>query len=297
MTLSAQKYANTFRTISGLINIVYDNDVILLCDTSLGAVNVDLAEIPADSWNTVYKLYVIDKSNNAGINNITIKAPLGYTVNNASTFVVNVNGGSAIVRITSNTSYVAETNYGFPSGLAVQNEGLPITPSATTMNFVGAGVNATAVGGFVTVNIAGTAVVPVTSAQLLTLISTSSVVPNTWYLISNANFTLDVPETVPILVQGVTSNAVSLSGSGIFLNADYQQIGNYSGVVGFVSNLGVWQTTLVPVIGNVVIWNNFHYLNTTGSNGATSPNLDAVNWTFLAKNSTNGYVQEIDDIT
>jgi hypothetical protein len=297
MTLSAQKYANTFRTISGLINIVYDNDVILLCDTSLGAVNVDLAEIPADSWNTVYKLYVVDKSNNAGVNNITIKAPLGYTVNNASTFVVNVNGGSAIVRITSNTSYVAETNYGFPSGLAVQNEGLPITPSATTMNFVGAGVNATAVGGFVTVNIAGTAVVPVTSAQLLTLISTNGIVPNTWYLISNANFTISVPETVPILVQGVTSNSVSLSGSGIFLNADYQAVGNYSGIIGFVSNLGVWQTTLVPVIGSVVIWNNLHFVNITGSNGITAPSLDAVNWTVLAKNSTNGYIQEIDDIT
>jgi hypothetical protein len=297
MTLSAQKYANTFRTVGGLINTVFDSDVILLCDTSLGAVNIDLAEIPANFWNTVYKLYVVDKSNNAGVNNITIKAPLGYTVNNASTFVVNVNGGSAIVRIISNTSYVAETNYGFGSGLAVQNEGVPITPSATTMNFVGAGVNATAVGGFVTIDIAGTAVVPLTSAQLLTLIATNAVVPNTWYLVSNAIFTLTLSDTVPILVQGVTTNSVSLSGSGIFLNADYQLVGNYSGVLGFVSNLGVWQSTLITVIGSVVIWNNLQYVNTTGVNGISNPSLDAVNWTVLAKNSTNGYIQAVDDIT
>jgi hypothetical protein len=264
----------------------------------LGAVNVDLAEIPADSWNTVYKLYVVDKSNNAGVNNITIKAPLGYTVNNASASVLNVNGGSAIVRIVSNTAYVAETNYGGASSpLAVQNEGVQITPSATTMNFVGAGVNATAVGGFVTINIAGTAVVPVTNAQLLTLIGTNAVVPNTWYLVSNAIFTLTLNDTVPILVQGVTTNSVSLSGSGIFLNADYQQIGNYSGVSGFVSNLGVWTTALAPVIGSVVMWNNLNYVNTTGVNGVSSPQIDVVNWTVLSKTSTNGYIQEIDDIT
>lgn len=299
MTLSAQKYPNTFRTVSGLINTVYDNDVILLCDTSLGAVTIDLALIPADSWNTVYKLYVVDKSNNAGVNNITIKAPLGYTVNNASTFVVNVNSGCAIVRITSNTSYVAETNYGFPSGLAVQNEGVSITASATTMNFVGGGVNATAVGGFVTIDIAGTAVVPVTNAQLLTLISTNAIVPNTWYLVSDAIFTVTLNDTVPILVQGITVNSVSLSGSGIFLNADYQQVGNYSGVTGFVANIGVWQDTQTPVIGDVVMWNNLHYVNLTGVNTVlpNTPQTDPVNWSVLAKTTTNGYIQEIDDIT
>jgi hypothetical protein len=165
------------------------------------------------------------------------------------------------------------------------------------MNFVGAGVNATAVGGFVTINIAGTAVVPVTNAQLLTLIGTNAVVPNTWYLVSNAIFTLTLNDTVPILVQGVTTNSVSLSGSGIFLNADYQQIGNYSGVSGFVSNLGVWTTALAPVIGSVVMWNNLNYVNTTGVNGVSSPQIDVVNWTVLSKTSTNGYIQEIDDIT
>lgn len=297
MTLSAQKYQNTFRTISGLINVVFDNDVILLCDTALSAVDIDLAEIPLDSWNTVYKLYVVDKSNNAGANNITIKAPLGYTVNNASQFVINANGGCAIVRITSNTSYLAEANFSGGSGLAVQNEGVNITPSATTMNFVGAGVNATAVGGFVTVDIAGTAIVTVSNAQLLTLIGTNAVVPNTWYLVSDALFTFTALDTVPILVQGVTTNAVSLEGSGIFLNADYQKVGNYSGVSGFVGNLGVWQLGLIVGTGNVVIWNNIQYVNITGVNGLTPPDVDAVNWTRLTKSVTKGYIQEVDDIT
>jgi hypothetical protein len=297
MTLPAQKFANTFRTINGLINIVYDSDVILLCDTSLGAVSVDLAEIPADLWNTVYKLYVIDKSNNASVNNITIKAPIGYTVNNASTFVVNVNGGSAIVRIVSNTAYVAETNYGFPSGIIVKDEGVVIATSTTSMNFVGAGVTATAVGSAVTVNIAGASITPTTFANLTTLISGNTVIAGQFYLVTDAIFTNTVLENVPIVVQGITTNSVSLSGSGIFLNADYQLVGNYSGVSGFVSNLGVWQSTLVPVIGSVVMWDNLQYVNTTGLNGISNPSLDAVNWTVLTKSTTNGYIQEIDEVT
>ena len=70
--LSPQKYPNTSRTITGLINLVFTSDVLLFCDTSAGAVAVNLLEIPSGFWNTNYKLYVIDANNNAQINNITI---------------------------------------------------------------------------------------------------------------------------------------------------------------------------------------------------------------------------------
>ena len=297
MILGGQKIGNTTRTISGVLNIVYSNDVILLCDTSLGAVELELAQIPAGFWNNQYKLYVVDKSNNAAVNNITIKAPTGFTVNNAATFVMNVNNGTAIIRIANNTSYMVGLGYGAGAGsIIVQDEGTTIAATASTLNFVGAGVNATAVGNVVTVNIAGSAPVGVTNAQLLTLIGSNSIVPNTWYIVSDAIFTFSTVENVPVLVQGVTSNAVSLSGSGVFFNADYQQVGNYSGVTGFVANIGVWNNVLAPVIGNVVIWNNTHFVNITGANGALAPNSDATNWTPLAKSATNGYILEVDDV-
>lgn len=290
-------YKNNIRVITGLTNLVYDNDVVLLCDTSLGAVNLTLLEIPADRFSTQYKIYVVDQSNNAGVNNITITAPTGFSVNNSSTAVINVNSGVATITISSNTTYNAQFNYivGGGGAIVVKNEGTIITSTATSFNFVGVDVNATAVGGDVTVNVQSSFVL-VTNAQLLTLISTNLIVPNTSYLVSDAIFLLTLNETVPIIVQGITTNSVSLSGSGIFLNADYQQVGDYSGVSGFVANIGVWKPALTPVVGDVVIWNNLHYKNITGVVG-TDPQFDAVNWSLLTKTLTNGYIQEIDNIT
>jgi hypothetical protein len=256
MILPAQKYTNTTRTISGVLNIVYENDVVLLCDTSLGTVEVELAQIPANFWNTQYKLYVVDKSNNAGTNNIKVKAPTGFTVNNSASVTLNTNGADAVFTIGSNTNYL------YSNGGTASTSGI----------------------------------VSLTYAALQTLISTNSVVVGQFYLVTNAIFTNTVAETVPVVIQGVTSNEVTLFGSGIFLNADYQQVGNYSGQPTFVANIGVWQTTLAPVIGNVVIWNNLHWINITGANGVSSPNLDATNWTLLPKLPTNGYIQEVDNV-
>lgn len=256
MILPAQKYNNTTRTISGVLNIVYENDVVLLCDTSLGAVEIELAQIPANFWNTQYKLYVVDKSNNAGTNNIKVKAPAGFTVNNSASVTLNTNGADAVFTIGSNTNYL------------YSNGGTPSTSG----------------------------IVSVTYASLQNLISTNTVVVGQFYLVTDAIFTNTVVETVPVVIQGVTTNEVTLFGSGIFLNADYQQAGNYSGQPTFVSNLGMWETTLVPVVGNVVIWNNLHWINTTGANGVASPDLDATNWTLLPKLPTNGYIQEVDNV-
>lgn len=290
-------YKNTFRTIAGLTNLVFDNDVVLLCDTSLGAVNLTLLEILADRFSTQYKLYIVDKSNNAGTNNITITAPIGYTVNNSSVAVVNVNNGVAVITISSNTTYNAQFNYisGGGGAIVVKNEGTIITTNATSFNYVGADVTATAIGGDVTVSIQSNFAI-VTYAQLQVLISTNALVPSQQYLISDAIFTTTVLETVPIVVTAITTNEISLCGSGIFLNADYQAVGNYSGVVGFVAQIGIWISSLAPVIGDVCIWNNNHWVNTTGANGTDDPTIDIINWTLLAKSSTTGFITEIDNI-
>jgi hypothetical protein len=127
---------------------------------------------------------------------------------------------------------------------------------------------------------------------MLTLISTNSVIPGQSYLITNATYT-----NGGVIVQGVNNNSTtSVQGTGIFLNADYQGVGNYSGVSGFVAWKNIWCLPAIPVvIGDVVIWNNFHYKNLTGVWG-TAPDTDIVNWVLLPKTITNGYILECDFI-
>lgn len=255
MIQNETKYANTTRTISGIANIVFDNDVVLLCDTSLGVVELILLGIPQGNFSTQYKLYVVDVSNNATTNNITIQAPLGVTINNSTTAIINVNNGVAVVSISSNNTYNANLNYG--------NSGGFISLSYNT---------------------------------LISLINSNGLIPSQQYLITNAIFTNTLPaEQVPIVVTAITTNNISLSGSGIFLNADYQNAGDYSSVVGFIAQLGVYDTAGIYVIGMVVIWNNLHFLNISGNNTG-DPDVTSIDWTPLPKTSTNGYITEIDII-
>lgn len=135
-TLYPNKYTNTARTIAGSASINAD-DMVLFCDTSLGAVSFTLLGIPSNKWNTIWKLYVIDISNNAGTNNITINAPSGYTVNNAASIVINTNGASCVISVASNTAYLGAFNFTGTAGnlLAIQSNGTLVTSSASLLNF------------------------------------------------------------------------------------------------------------------------------------------------------------------
>jgi hypothetical protein len=196
MSLPATKYPTNMRVVTGT-PIIYNDDVVLLCDTSAGAVTINLLDIPNDYWSTQYKLYVIDNSNNAGTHNITINAGSGQTINGASSVVISSDGGQYLVRISSNTSYIAELN-----------------------GCCGAG---------------GLALHLVTNAQLLTAISGGTLVQGDFYLVT------DVSNANPyVMLQAITTNAIATDGSGYFLNADYQNVGVYSGVSGFVAQTGLW---------------------------------------------------------
>ena len=105
ITLNSTKYKNNTRTVSGVVT-VYQDDVILLCDTSLGAVTINLAAIPADYFSTQYKLYVKDNSGNAAVNNITIVPPAGVKINNAANYIVSLNNDSLEIIIGSNLDYL-----------------------------------------------------------------------------------------------------------------------------------------------------------------------------------------------
>ncbi len=294
MSLFEQKYPNTIRTIIGLLNVPFQDDVVLECDTALSPVAIQLQTIPANYWSTQYKLYIIDKSNNASVNNITITAPLGYKINGATSVTISANGGSYLVRVISNTDYVGQYSTTASVGVAghiIQDEAISL-PQQPKLNFIGAGVTASdnVINLSTDVNIVG-GYISLTNAQMLLLISGNAVVPSQNYIITDANYT-----NGGVIVQGTSTNTISVEGKGFFLNADYQIQGIYTGVVGFVANLGIWYSAPLPVVvGNVVIWNNEHYVNLTGAWG-TEPKTDLVNWLLLSKSVTNGYILVCDFI-
>lgn len=153
MQLPSTYYPNNSRVVVGTPQIFTD-DVILLCDTSLAPVTINLLEIPDDAWLTTYKLYIVDNSSNASVNNITINAGVGQLINDLPSVTISTNGEAALVRIVSNNQYISTSSGGVvANALEVLNEGISITPNASSMNFVGDYVNATAVGSAVTVTI------------------------------------------------------------------------------------------------------------------------------------------------
>jgi hypothetical protein len=305
--LKTTKYPNNIRTVSGSV-FVFPDDVILLCDTTAGPVTINLLGIPLNYWSTQYKLYVIDKSGNASVNNITIVAgngvdsnnlPVPQKINTAATQIINNNYGGCIVRIHQNYTYIANNN-AFAGASAtgfyqtVQDEGINL-PQRAKLNFVGPGVTATddVVNNatIVTIPGGGSNFVQLTNAALQALITGGTIQPGTFYQVTNPL------NASSVVVQGIAgSSSSTLQGSGVFLNADYQKVGNYSGVAGFVANKGIWEPTPPPapvVAGDVVIWFNLHYKNLTGVWG-TDPTTDLVNWQLLPKSKTNGYIEEVD---
>jgi hypothetical protein len=249
-SLYSTKYPDNIRIVSGTPTI-YRDDVVLLCDTSTSAVTINLLEIPANKWNTIYKLYVVDYSNNAFINPITINAPAGFLINNASSLTINSNGGQYLIRISSNTTYIAQLNGCCSSG------------------------------GVVSVHL-------VTNAQLLTAISNSTLVQGDFYIVTDVT-----NADTYVTLQASTTNAIATDGSGYFLNADYQNVGVYSSVSGFVAQTGLWNNTGTYVIGDVVIWDNYHWKNISGSNSG-NPSTTPVDWEQIAKSKTTGYISEVD---
>lgn len=243
--LESTKYKNIVRSISGLNNVVYNNDVLLLCDTSSNPVQIDLNDIPDDFWNTNYKLYIRDDSNNAGTNNITITAPTNHSIDNQQFVKLTTNGKGTVVRIGGNNSYVTNTASSTAGGCSFIN---------------------------------------VTVSEIQALILTNSIVECSYYKITDAS---DFDNGV--ILQGTSNNTVSLFGTGLFLNADYQNVGG--------NNVGVWNNSLSGLIAgtSICIWNGLHYLSQTGLVG-TTPNGDTVNWLVLTKSVSNTYILESDDV-
>ncbi len=296
--LFEQKYPNNIRTISGLINVPFQDDSVLECNTTLGAVAIQLLDIPTN-FSTQYKLYIVDKNNNASVNNITVTAPVGYLINGASSFVINSNGASLLVRVASKTNYVGQYSViGGGSGVAghiIADESVNL-PQQPILDFIGANVTVTNGVGrtIVTISGSGASIIDITNAGLLALITAGTVVAGQFYRVTDVT---NADEGV--VVQGIRVNGTTtVQGSGVYLNADYQNNGDYSGVAGFVAWKNMWNSfnPVAVVVGDVMIYQNIHYKNLTGvfSDGVNPPSLDAINWQPLPKSTTNGYMREVD---
>jgi hypothetical protein len=150
-TLFATKYPNNIRTVSG-VPTLKDDDVVLECNTTAGPVTINLLTIPANFWSNTWRLYVIDISNNASANNITINAGAGQKINNANSLVINANGVGVMIRIINNTNFLSSsaTSGGASSSFLFARKDfsapatiyVPFTGGSVTRSVVGAGMTA-----------------------------------------------------------------------------------------------------------------------------------------------------------
>lgn len=106
-----------------------------------------------------------------------------------------------------------------------------------------------------------------------------------------------------VIITGMPDGkSYSIAGQGGFLNADFQNIGNYAHYEG--SNAGIWSLGNEEGYNNntIVIWDNKHFLFMNGINGwsivdGTYPKDDNSNgYQLLTKTIANGYVEEWDAI-
>jgi len=287
------QYPNNSRVVSGDV-AVYNDDVTLLCDTFTNPVTINLLQIQYNFWNTTYKIYVVDNSKKAGTNNITIVAGPGQTINGLPSLVINTNGGVALVRISSNTSYIAtlssQASGGSGGYTTVQDEGVAL-PQQSILNFIGENVTAVddPANNRTNVTIGGLGIVSLTNVEMLALMTAGTVIPGQLYLVTDGG-----NSDLGVLIQGVTTKSTTVGGAGLYLNADYQGAGSYGSVPTYNVFKGIWSANVLSVsIGDVVVYDNLNYLNITG-NWGSAPSSDLTNWAELPKNVTKGYILELD---
>lgn len=138
---------------------------------------------------------------------------------------------------------------------------------------------------------------PITWSDMFNVrIASNNLTTGAYYLVSDFFDSTQFLTGFQFLVRAQSGNKISLSGKGRFFNADFGGSGNYSGVSGFVAQLGQWNSGLSVVNGDVVIYNCRHYRNTTGTNTGSNPSVDTTNWTLLTSGATTGYIEVWDDI-
>jgi hypothetical protein len=81
---------------------IYQDSIFVICNTSLAPVNIILPSVDETKSFSNFIL-ISDASENASTNNITISTAVGQTINNASSIVINVDGGSCLCLVSSSS--------------------------------------------------------------------------------------------------------------------------------------------------------------------------------------------------
>lgn len=143
-------------------------------------------------------------------------------------------------------------------------------------------------------------VVPLPGGVISITYANAAIEANKCALILGSHYLITDRADLGIMLLAVTPCSFSLEGEGIFLNADYQGAGDYSGVTAYNSTLGVWTTAIDAAVvnGDVVFWDGLHYETTDATSVAgTDPSVNILAYTLLAKAGTNfGYIEEVDFI-
>jgi len=107
-----------------------------------------------------------------------------------------------------------------------------------------------------------------------------------------------------LIIQAINGNKLSINGVGLFLNPDFQDVGDYSGLlIPKGNNKGVWFLAGQSGVGafangDIVFWNGIMYQVTDDSQFDTnSPNINTDAYSPLSKSVTNGYILESDTVT
>lgn len=140
----------------------------------------------------------------------------------------------------------------------------------------------------------------ITRAAFLAAMSAQTLVEGYYLITDRADLGVLVRTVKDI--NGYISNAYEAR--GVFLNADYQFVGDYSGVFAVTgvavgnTGIGVWDTSLEASIstGDIVFWNGLHYQVTDDAAFAgTNPAATPLAYTVLPKSAANvGYIREVD---
>jgi hypothetical protein len=138
-----------------------------------------------------------------------------------------------------------------------------------------------------------------TYANIATFLAAGTLIPGAHYKITDR-------ADLGIILLALSATQLSLEGEGIFLNPDFQDVGNYDGVqpltgVNLDSNEGIWVATgegSTITQGDVVFWDGLHYQVVDDSSfDTTNPATNTTAYQVLPKTVSGvGYITETDFI-
>lgn len=258
-TLNSTKYGLVTRAVSTTQDVL-PNDTALVCDISDGSISLNLCTIPDNSWQTSYKLYVSISAIKTG-NVVRIQAGDGQKINGQSYLDLTSIDYVALIRVTTNNTYIAQLNYN-DGAVAIKDEGTTITSNVMSIDFIGDGVSATAVGNAVTVD------VPNVTGGFLGVVSLTS-------------------KTLPISAAGtrrVASGDIFNSTNSLSYDT-VLEYGSFAGASTFNATTGIWTcpatgyydiTCFLALIANANPNENAITPNYWQGNGTGSANIEAI---------------------